>query len=247
MLDQQIKKYNRDGFCTIRSFITRKKVKELNLKINNFFISKSKKLQGKDINFTGNKINSIHDVDKFDNYFKKFSKQKSILKTIKKFLNTAVEFRKAEIFAKPAKVGLSSPFHQDNFYWAVKNNNALTVWIALDQSNKQNGGVTYLKGSHKVGLVKHVASFAPGSSQKIDNKVLKKFKFFKKITPSLRPGDALIHHCLIFHGSSKNKTKKSRIGFTMQFKDKLSKYNQSQLRHYKKNLKRQILIRKNSK
>ena len=129
----------------------------------------------------------------------------------------------------------------------VKNHNALTVWVALDKSNKLNGGVTYLKGSHKYGLVKHINSFAPGSSQKIDTKIIKKYKSLKKVTPSLEPGDALIHHCLTFHGSSRNKTKKNRLGFTMQFKDKTSSYDMDQLRRYQRRLKKQILIRKKNK
>ena len=247
MLNHQIKNYKKNGFCVVRNFINKKKVNELNYKINKFFEKKSKKLQGKDINFVNTKINSIHDIDKFDYYFKKFSKQKHLNKIIRKFLNSQAEFRKAEIFAKPAKYGLPSPFHQDNYYWAVKNHNALTVWVALDKSNKLNGGVTYLKGSHKYGLVKHINSFAPGSSQKIDTKIIKKYKSLKKVTPSLEPGDALIHHCLTFHGSSRNKTKKNRLGFTMQFKDKTSSYDMDQLRRYQRRLKKQILIRKKNK
>ena len=75
MLNHQIKNYKKNGFWVVRNFINKKKVNELNYKINKFFEKKSKKLQGKDINFVNTKINSIHDIDKFDYYFKKFSKQ----------------------------------------------------------------------------------------------------------------------------------------------------------------------------
>ena len=55
--------------------------------------------------------------------------------------------------------------------------NALTVWLALDETNEKNGGVFYYDGSHKYGILEHVPSYAKGSSQKIkNNKALKKYK-----------------------------------------------------------------------
>ena len=53
----------------------------------------------------------------------------------------------------------------------------------------------------------------------------------------------LIHHCLIVHGSNANKSSKSRKGFTIQYKDKNSKYNKKLLINYKKNLSKQLKAR----
>ena len=68
------------------------------------------------------------------------------------------EFREAEYFAKPAKQGLESPMHQDNFYWNIENAQALNVWIALTRSNKNNGGLCYLEKSHTLGTLNHQIS-----------------------------------------------------------------------------------------
>ena len=46
----------------------------------------------------------------------------------------------AELFAKPAFKGLPSPIHQDNYYWCIDDANALTMWIAMDDSGEKNGG-----------------------------------------------------------------------------------------------------------
>ena len=40
--------------------------------------------------------------------------------------------------------------HQDNYYWNLKNPNAVTMWIALTPT-KINGAIEYLIGSHKFG------------------------------------------------------------------------------------------------
>lgn len=236
--------FNQYGFCVINSFLSQAELKSLNKKVKSFIKKKTDKLKGKNINFTKNKtVNTMHDVNKFENYFKIFSMKKKNLELANFFLDSTPEFRKCEIFAKPAKVGMPSPPHQDNYLWAIKNNNGITFWIALDESNKTNGGLYYIKSSHKLGLLKHENSYMPGTSQKIPDKFLKKKNRLIKFTPTLKPGDMLIHHCLTVHGSNANKSSKSRMGFTIQYKDKNSKYDKKLLLHYKKNLLKQLKIR----
>ncbi len=238
--------FDNHGFCIINSFLTRRELNQLNNKVKNFIKNKSKNLKGRNINLTKNKKpNTLHDIDKFDKYFKRFAMKKKNIQLAKFFLNSNPEFRKCEIFAKPAQTGMASPFHQDNYLWAIKNNNGITFWIALEKSNKKNGGLQYLSSSHKLGLLKHENSFMPGTSQKIGSSLYKKkLSKLKKITPELKPGDMLIHHCLTVHGSNKNNSTKSRRGFTIQYKDEKSPYNKKLLKHYEMNLIKQIKLRK---
>jgi len=158
-------------------------------------------------------------------------------------LDAKAELRGAELFAKPAKIGLPSPMHQDNFYWCVKGNNALTMWVALDYCNKDNGGLTYYRGSQKLGLLNHVDSHAPGSSQKVEDKYLNQLGDAAAVTPSVEPGDVLVHNSLMIHGSSANKSMKSRRGFTMQFKDANSSYDKEMEKYYESRLMEQVQTR----
>ena len=84
----------------------------------------------------------------------------------------------------------------------------------------------------------HKASYAKGSSQTIKNR--SHLKKFNKSQPSLDIGDALIHNCLVVHGSSANKSNKSRQGWTIQFKDKKAKYDLKQKKIYEESLTKQI-------
>ena len=72
-------------------------------------------------------------------WIKNFGNQKKIKRLIKLFLEKEPELRASEYFAKPKKKGLPAPTHQDNFYWKVKNNKGLTMWIALCPSDYKNG------------------------------------------------------------------------------------------------------------
>ncbi len=242
MLTNHLKDYKEKGFCLVKNLVTRKEAGILKKRVEkNIYNFQRNIKKTRDINYSKDSVNSIHDIDKYDKFFKKFSKKNKIQRIAKFLLQSEPEFRKCEVFAKPAKKGLKSPMHQDNYYWGIKNNNGLTIWIALDKSSKKNGGLTYYEGSHKYGIVDHVDSNAPGSSQKIKNSILKKkLKKNKIITPNLQVGDALIHHCLTFHGSNKNLSNKSRKGFTIQFKDKNSIYDKKLTSHYEKRLKAQL-------
>ena len=85
--------------------------------------------------------------------------------------------------------------------------------------------------------MRHVPSFAPGSSQKIDN--INRLKKFKKVYPNLKVGDVLIHDCLIAHGSEKNRSTKDRMGLTLRFIGADSKIDQKKKKKYEKSLYKQ--------
>ena len=68
--------YKQNGFCVVRSFLEPAELKNIDQKVKKFILEKSNKLKGKNINFTKNNVpNTIHDIDKFENFFKKFAKK----------------------------------------------------------------------------------------------------------------------------------------------------------------------------
>lgn len=248
-LENLKKHYDKVGWVVHKKLFDENQISIVKKLIDGFLSSQLKRYSSKtkSLNFVNdsdttdlNNINSFHELADCEE-IKKLANSDNILKTAKFFLNSDPEFRFCELFAKPPKKGLPSPDHQDNFYWGVKGSNALTFWIALDKSTKENGAIHYYDGSHKYGVLKHEASFAKGSSQKISDKSF--LKKFNKSQPNLEPGDALIHHSLVVHGSSKNLSKNSRRGWTIQFKDKLASYDLKKIELYQRSLKKQIEAR----
>ena len=62
-------------------------------------------------------------------------------------------------------------------------------------------------------------------------------------TPSLKPGDAAIHHTMNIHGSNPNKSGKQRRGFLICYKGKNTKRNKNLFNRYEKNLEKLIELR----
>ena len=238
--------YSKHGFTVVKNFFSKKDIGLLKKRIENFIKKNQKKFNKKrgDINFNKDKINSIHTLHGSKKEFEFIYKNKKLKRLLKKILSPQNSLRAMELFAKPAKFGMPSPMHQDNYLWNIKNGKGLTVWVCLDTSNKKNGGISYLPNSHRYGTLDHEPSFAPGTSQAIKKKILRKITTKNRVvTPNLFSGDICVHSCLTVHGSNKNTSKNPRRGFTLQFKDKYVKYDREKILAYRQSLKKQISLR----
>ncbi len=230
-----------NGFVVIKKFFTNNEILEI--------IRESEKLKQKIIlqknryfhKTKDNKINTIHNIQKFykKNYLVTFSKTKKLMKLVESLLGEKCMMRNVELFFKPKKTGMKAPFHQDNFYWNILDSKALNVWIACSNASPKNGGMIYLRESHKLGTLNHEISFSPGSSQKISEKILSKLKF-KRISPTIKLGDCIIHHPDVIHGSKRNTSKLDRKALVISYKSINAKYDHIKLKRYNKSLKKNL-------
>ena len=229
--------FKRDGFFVSKNIFSAKEIEFFNKKVDNF-INKKIKNSKKNTHFIKkNILSSAHNISNFD-LVRLLQKNNKIQKISKAILGNKIKKFGAELFAKPPKVGRAIPVHQDNFYWCTEKGSGITIWIALNDSSKKNGGIFYYKGSQQLGLLEHEISYVPGTSQKI--KYPNSMKIFKKVYPKLKAGDCLIHSSLVVHGSERNLSHKPRRGFTLRFIAQNDKFDVFKMRNYKKSLKKSI-------
>ena len=106
-------------------------------------------------------------------------------------------------------------YHQDAKYIGLEPHNWVTAWVAITDSNEENGCMRMWSGSHKDNLKEHNQNFNEGNlltrGQTIKN-VPK-----EKTTPLiLKAGQMSLHHPTVVHGSDLNKSNDRRIGFVIQ-------------------------------
>ena len=106
-------------------------------------------------------------------------------------------------------------YHQDAKYIGLEPYNWVTAWVAITDSNVENGCMRMWSGSHKNKLKEHNQMFNEDNlltrGQTVNN-VPK-----KKTTPLiLKAGQMSLHHPMVIHGSETNKSKDRRIGFVIQ-------------------------------
>jgi hypothetical protein len=132
-----------------------------------------------------------------------------------------------QIFCKPPLIGKSVPYHQDGTYWPIKPLNAVSAWIALDDSNVSTGNVNFIKGSHKYGIIDHVEQIDSDAciNYVADPAVVSKLSDSRGISSGkgvvtsveLKAGEMSLHHSMVVHGSGVNRSSKRRAGIAATF------------------------------
>jgi ectoine hydroxylase-related dioxygenase (phytanoyl-CoA dioxygenase family) len=125
------------------------------------------------------------------------------------------------IFIKEAGTCKKTPWHQDMPYYCVEGNHTGSLWIPLDNVDKENN-LQLILGSHKwPKLVRPTKWSNDQSWYKDDSNFmdLPNIDTFKDhiLIPELNLGDAVLFNFKTVHGSSGNKTLKSRRAFSMRF------------------------------
>ncbi len=123
----------------------------------------------------------------------------------------------AEWFNKPPNTNHATPPHQDNYYFCLKPSQVLTMWLALDTVDEENGCLRYVKGSHLRGIRHHSRTKTLGFSQGISD--FGEMDLIGEVPIYAQPGDVLIHHGNTIHRANANKsTTRHRRSFGLVFK-----------------------------
>jgi len=118
---------------------------------------------------------------------------------------------------KQAGVGTGFPWHQDASFLggeakrSFAANGGVNAVLALDASDAENGGFEVLSGTHKGPLLDLRGVYDTSSSG--DGR----FDTSGRALPTLQPGDALLFHPLLAHGSGANASTRRRRLATLWF------------------------------
>ena len=109
-----------------------------------------------------------------------------------------------EWFNKPPGTNHVTPPHQDNYYFCLRPSNVVTIWMALDHVDAENGCLRYLPGSHRQGIRPHGRSNILGFSQGILNYGADDYLREREV--HLEPGDVVAHHGETVHRADANRS-----------------------------------------
>ena len=109
-------------------------------------------------------------------------------------------------------------WHQDVTYWGLEPPLAHTAWIAIDDSDAENGCMRVIPGSHKSGIVTHGTSEREGNLLSINQEIPDELvDTGRAIDLELSAGQTSVHHGQLFHASMPNTSNRRRCGLTVRF------------------------------
>ena len=109
-------------------------------------------------------------------------------------------------------------WHQDLKYWGLDPAYAVTAWIAVDDSDIENGCMRVIPESHRQGIVEHTTSSERGNllhrNQAIRRDLVDDSKAVDLV---LQPGQVSLHHGELFHASNPNRSSRRRCGLAVRY------------------------------
>jgi hypothetical protein len=120
-------------------------------------------------------------------------------------------------FIKEASNPAFVSWHQDSTYWGLDRPDVVTAWIALTPSNKANGAMGFIPGTHKKDQIPHRDTFARNNLLTRGQEIAVEVNEKDAVTIELEPGEMSLHHVRLVHGSPPNPSNDRRIGFAIRY------------------------------
>jgi phytanoyl-CoA hydroxylase len=234
--------FDTDGFATVRSFVSREEVDEINGEIERYIADVIPTLPPEqafyEIKGNPSSLKQLPRLDQHDEYFRQFHRHPRMGDLAAHLLGCDVVGRDLQWFNKPPELGKPTPAHQDGFYDKIEPIEMVNMWLALDPADEQNGCVRYVAGSFKRGLREHTSSGTLGFSQGIAD--YGPDDWAREVRLFAEPGDAIAHHCMTIHRADPNdSTTRSRVAMVMVYRGSSAKVDEAWHARHHEEIRRQ--------
>jgi len=205
LTSNQLKQYEDEGFVSPIDIFSKEKAKEIRNEIELIEKDMPKELE-KSGRYNAHLISPLLD---------EVTHNPKILNAVESLIGKNILVCGTTLFIKNPFVKGFVSYHQDAKYIGLEPYNWVTAWVAITESNEENGCMRMWSGSHKDNLKDHDQMFNEGNlltrGQTINNVPKEKVKSLV-----LKAGQMSLHHPKVVHGSELNKSNDRRIGFVVQ-------------------------------
>ncbi len=117
-------------------------------------------------------------------------------------------------FCKTPHDPKSVPWHQDASYWPFTPARTVTVWLAIDDASVENGCMSFIPGTHRLGHLSWKDTRGPA----VLNQEIEQIEQYGRPVPiELKAGEIELHADMLAHGSPPNPSDKRRCGLTLRY------------------------------
>ncbi|MEO8497100.1 MAG: phytanoyl-CoA dioxygenase family protein [Planctomycetota bacterium] len=218
--DDAKQRYDQDGFVVVRQFLDRQSLQLLTENLDRYIRDVVPGLSDGDAFYQDrSKAETLKQLQHMgqDSFFDDYRRHPRWNKLAELLIGEAVEAQAPEWFNKPPGTEHATPPHQDNYYFCLRPANVVTLWLALDAVDEENGCLRYVAGSQQRGIRPHAATKVLGFSQGITDYGPDDVRDEQMIL--LEPGDLVAHHGETIHRAEPNRSStRSRRAFALVFR-----------------------------
>jgi non-heme Fe2+,alpha-ketoglutarate-dependent halogenase len=109
-------------------------------------------------------------------------------------------------------------WHQDVTYWGLEPPRAVTAWYAVDKSDRENGCMRVIPGTHLGGIRDHGKAQRAGNLLSINQEApVTSDEEARAADLELQAGEISLHDGMLIHGSNPNRSHRRRCGLTLRY------------------------------
>lgn len=211
---------DRDGFVVVREFLPEDELAVLRQNLDRYIRNVVPTLPDSDAFYEDrSRPETLKQLQRMDgdSFFAEYRRNARWESLAESLLGEPATADHPEWFNKPPGTNHVTPPHQDNYYFCLTPPTVLTIWLALDRVDAENGCLRYVAGSHLRGYRPHARSRILGFSQGITDYAAEDFVRERAIL--LDPGDAVAHYGMTIHRADANlSATRHRRSFALVFK-----------------------------
>lgn len=121
----------------------------------------------------------------------------------------------SNFFIKQPRSAETVGWHQDAYYWPLEPVESLTVWLAFDDVDDENGAMKVISGSHTRHIVPHIREESDSVLGLVAD--TSGFDLADVRSVHLKRGEISIHDDKLLHCSPGNRSDRRRAGFTIRY------------------------------
>lgn len=119
-------------------------------------------------------------------------------------------------FCKMPQDGRPVSWHQDASYWALYPCKAITIWLAIDDTDRHNACMKFIAGSHHLGHLTY--RYSEASEKNVLNQAVDDAEQLGEVVwNELLAGEVSVHSDLLLHASDPNNSDRRRCGIALRY------------------------------
>jgi ectoine hydroxylase-related dioxygenase (phytanoyl-CoA dioxygenase family) len=140
-----------------------------------------------------------------------------VLDNVERIIGPDILVHSTNLFYKPPRDSGFVSWHQDAHSWRLDAPRLVSAWIALTESNCDNGCLRVIPGSHSQPLP-HASRPHPDNMLRLTAlEVEVDVDDSEAVDLALAPGQMSLHHADVVHGSNPNRSASPRMGLAVRY------------------------------
>lgn len=149
-----------------------------------------------------------------------------VLELVEPLIGPNIGLWSSHFICKEPHTGRATPWHTDADYWKGRFDRIdgiVTVWLALDASDRENGSMKVIPGTHRHGGFDYEEVDSSTNLFPIEIR-RESLADSDAVWFELQPNECSLHDARIVHGADPNTSPRRRCGYTMRYFDLSMKF-----------------------